>query len=337
MPVPTASKPDAARTPASIVLPPPRVPAWHAVTRGVALFFGLFLLLQVWAELRAESLWTDWWWIDLRPVSPFTARGLLALYGILLVIFALSGDEPKPLRFLCWACSIALFGFALWNTFRWYGDLTTGAIRSPVHVPCFLQTAAFLSVVMAGLARRPSDGERGGAFLIGLLTFDVCVVILPLVQILCAGSLDDRGKFDTMVVIVPENDTGDENALKVCVSILKASPRSPVCLIGSAERIAAWSDRLSAEMKADVNHLETIESTGDDRRAIRALAKRAVEAKWSSILAVGEAIGLPRWRIQIARIPLAVTQAPFTRRTPDEWGRILAELPLFWMSVLRPE
>lgn len=57
----------------------------HHGLRGVALFFGLFSLLNLVGELRTPGFDQNVWWLDLRPLPAAATAGVLALAGLLLV------------------------------------------------------------------------------------------------------------------------------------------------------------------------------------------------------------------------------------------------------------
>ena len=66
----------------------------HACARGVAMFFGLFALVNLVGELRTPGFDQNIWWLDLRPLPASVSAVLLALAGVLLVWWALRPAAP---------------------------------------------------------------------------------------------------------------------------------------------------------------------------------------------------------------------------------------------------
>lgn len=76
------------------------------VARGVALFFGLFSLLNVLGELRTPGFDANGWWIDFRPLSryilpelPYYMLREVAALWVYYLRPLVSHDSPKLERF----------------------------------------------------------------------------------------------------------------------------------------------------------------------------------------------------------------------------------------------
>lgn len=327
-----ASKsPSTAKTPSP---PPETLPAWLPVSRGVALFLSGFLLLQVWGEMQFPSTSSVWWWIDLRPLPPLATRALMSLHGCLLLLFAVHGEEARPLRALTWCGTAALFAVSLLNAYQWYARLGAGEIATPVRIPVFLQTAAFLSVALAGLSVRiPENVERRKNLVAGMIAFDICLVLFPLAQILCLGPVDDRGDADVVVIRIPYSDSDAIEEARLAIAGELTWER-PVCLIGSRESLELWSSVLTATRGEERREVHLLQSEEERAFPLAELKKLATEQAWTSALVVAEPLTLPRNRMLTARIGLSTTQLPLERAVPSDWGRILRELPALWVTYL---
>src|SRR5512144_1726484 len=63
------------------------------IARGVALFFGLFSLLNLIGESRTPGFDENVWWLDLRPLPGAAPATALGLAGLLLVWWGLRPAE----------------------------------------------------------------------------------------------------------------------------------------------------------------------------------------------------------------------------------------------------
>lgn len=179
-------------------------PRWKSISRGVALFLGMFSLLNLAGQLRYAGFDANIWWIDLRAVPAPAARGLLSLVAVLLICFAV---RPQAGRFRWWltfAALLTLLGVSLTNTARYYELLRGGQIRGGALLPYSLHIAACLSVVLAGVLSRGTSGtthgSTGSSVRLMFLTVLICMFAFPLAQMMCFGPTDYRRPADAVVV-----------------------------------------------------------------------------------------------------------------------------------------
>src|SRR4051812_21064682 len=123
------------------------VPAWLAVSRAVAFFFGAFTLLNIFGEIRHPGFDANIWWIDVRGFPVQAARGALSFAAMLLIAFALRPAMSAFRRRVTFIVVLALFGAALWNAFVFYALLKRGQISTNFAVPFSLHVAASLAVI----------------------------------------------------------------------------------------------------------------------------------------------------------------------------------------------
>ena len=88
--------------------PEPDPPGWLAVSRGVAIFVGFFCLLNLAGELFHPGFDANIWWIDLRPIPMQAVRAILALAGLLLLIFGAHPVDHPIVRTLTRSCVLSL-------------------------------------------------------------------------------------------------------------------------------------------------------------------------------------------------------------------------------------
>lgn len=313
----------------------PEAPLWHAVSRGVALFLGAWCLLDVWSDVRFPSAETNWIWIDLRPLPAIAARGGLSLLGVLLLYFAIGKTLSPPLRGLSIGLTGALFGAALINTVQWYGAVSEGEIRSLVRVPLVLQTAAFSSVILAGLIAHASQEVTPPArkhWILAIVVFDVCLVLLPVTQILCSGTVDDRRSHDVLLIDLAAASEPElaESTRERIFELARENPDAALALIGDTSTTRVLRDELAAEWPARaIVVAERPDRAGDRKSMVRALA---AEHQWRRALACGDPVVLPRLRFDALRAGLVVSQVPLRWEIPDDWPAIGREIPALWLS-----
>ena len=180
---------------------PVAAPVWFAATRAVALFFGLFALLNVAGSLTNSGFDANIWWIDLRPVSSAMAQSFLVFAALLLIMFAVVPNFRGLFRFLARATALLLLCVAVWNTSKYYTLVKSGEVTSDIRVPFSLYVAGCFLLIHIGLLVKPPVATRPirDGF-IGLLTFALCLVAFPLAQMYCFGKTDYRRKADAIVV-----------------------------------------------------------------------------------------------------------------------------------------
>ncbi|VAX42160.1 hypothetical protein MNBD_PLANCTO02-810, partial [hydrothermal vent metagenome] len=214
---PQRNQPREGRYPARPVVPPasfpPPVmtPVWLSIPKAVAFFLGLLTLLNLFGSHDTTPLSASFWWIDLRLWSPQMARGLMGVAAVIFLLFAAVTNLPRYLRTVAMIVVITLLLVSVKNSYSFYQQLNNGEIYSTAFFPASLYTALLLLFVLAGLLVESGvQKNRGIAFLLGAITFVLCVVGFPLAQMYCEGKTDYRRATDVAVVF--QNQTkGDKN------------------------------------------------------------------------------------------------------------------------------
>lgn len=169
--------------------------------RGVALFFGLFSLLNVLGDWRHPGFDATLWWIDVRWIDPPVRQGLALATSALLLRFAVAPRMGQLLHAVFLAVLLLLTVACAANVVTFWRLLLSGSIRSACPVPLSLLLIAFL-VLIAWAARISigiSDSQRSRWVWI-ILTSCGCSVLFPLGQMLCFGCTDYRRPADVIVV-----------------------------------------------------------------------------------------------------------------------------------------
>ena len=122
----------------------------HAAARGVALFFGLFALVNLVGELRAPGFDQNIWWLDLRPLPAGVSAALLGIAGVLLVWWALRPAAPGWRRVLTAGVLAALAIVAFRNGLTFYNVWRDGLIRPWLGVPVLVRAGARAAASVVG-------------------------------------------------------------------------------------------------------------------------------------------------------------------------------------------
>jgi vancomycin permeability regulator SanA len=174
------------------------------VGRSLALFVGLFSLLNLAGDLAKPGFDANVWWIDLRPLSAGAGRIVLAMSGVLLTVFGIRRNPGRIFRttalFVTGGLSIA----AIWNVAHFYLLMARGAVHRGFPLPFSFFVCLALAWIMAALVATSRSTSaitsckwRGAAMVV---TWLVCLVGMPLAQMVCFGRTDYRRPADAVVV-----------------------------------------------------------------------------------------------------------------------------------------
>jgi len=175
----------------------------EALSRGVALFLGIFCLLNLVIRFRGADLDGNLLWIDLRFLPRVLAQAFLFLTATLLVAFALRRAGSAWRRRLTLA-TLALLGLSgLENLLTFYALFVLGHIvpATPIAFSSFVLAA--LATVGASVWRRKARAlERRGIVSLHIAgVFIGCALVFPVLQMFCFGKTDYRRAADAAVVL----------------------------------------------------------------------------------------------------------------------------------------
>jgi vancomycin permeability regulator SanA len=174
---------------------------WNALPRGLALFLGGFSLLNSFASLRGAGFDANLWWLDLHFLPKLFARLLLLTGGACLLGFALRPPHSAWRRWLTLACAGALGIAATVNTAQFYLLLACGTVRSGIPIALSLFVAAALGLIFLVTLRNRIASDSGlPRFRIWAVCL-ACLLVFPVLQMLCFGETDYRRPADVAVVL----------------------------------------------------------------------------------------------------------------------------------------
>lgn len=179
----------------------------YAFTRGIALFFGVFSLLNVLACLVGNGTNMNMWWIDLTQLSLDWEGntyhfGFIVelLAGICMIVWAKQPACGYIRQFVTCILVALLAIFAATNAVSYWQTLASGQLYSASPIPLSL----LLTLIFAWIAFRVATASNSYTGLIGggvvLATCLAMALVFPLLQIGFFGTTDYRRDADTAVV-----------------------------------------------------------------------------------------------------------------------------------------
>lgn len=322
--------------------------ASSGVTRGIALFFGGFTLLNLVGELRVQGFDLNHWWIDLRPLPGDLARLLLAVLAGLFVAFGL-WPQARPWRR---GLTVALGAAAVWvaagNAVNFFRLCGRGVIRTSLPLPLSLVVALALAAVVLAAARPAArTGARPWSV---ALTVLACLVLFPLAQVFCLGKTDYRRSADAIVVfgarVYADGRPSDALADRVRTACALYREGLAPCLMVSggpgdgaiheADAMARLAEDLGVPATAIVR-----DRAGTSTEATVANTAAIFDRQGGGgqrILAVSHFYHLPRIRLAYLRAGREVVTVPAVESytlTKLPWF-VAREVPALWVYYLRP-
>jgi uncharacterized SAM-binding protein YcdF (DUF218 family) len=298
------------------------------MARGIALFLGVFTLLNLAGDLRFAGASGNVWWLDLPLVPLPLARVLLGFVAVALLWFALA----HPPAAVTLAAATLVFVAAVSNAVVYYALLARGAIHSSVPIPLSLLIAASMLVIVAHRSAVESPRSIVVAFLASAIVF-------PLAQIATFGMTDYRRPADVIVVFgakayadgTPSDALADR--VRTACALYRAGLAPRLLFSGgpgepaAMQRLAASLGVPSAAILSDPAGVNT-ESTARNTVALLHPPAR--------ILAVSHFYHLPRIKMTYQRHGTEVYTVPCGDSVPTSMPfNVTREVAAFWRYYLR--
>jgi uncharacterized SAM-binding protein YcdF (DUF218 family) len=165
--------------------------------RGLALFLGLFTLVNLAGDFRLGGTDANLWWIDLSPLPVLPRRTLLAAIAAVLLAYAVAPPrrDARLRRALAYVFLGIAAGAAVANAIHYYVLLARGDIATSLPVPLSLFVAAALLMIVAAHRRESAPGSPAW-----VLVFLAASVLFPVAQTTLFGLTDYRRPADLIVV-----------------------------------------------------------------------------------------------------------------------------------------
>jgi uncharacterized SAM-binding protein YcdF (DUF218 family) len=164
--------------------------------RGVALFMGVFSLLNAAGDLLSPGFDANRWWIDLRPLPHALSLALLTAGGALLLAHGLRAAARGWRRVATFVVALFLLAVTASNAVTAVVMRLAGRIGGASWVPFSLCVTLALSAVLVSLSAEAPPVARWRVALVAALL----AVLAPLGQMLSFGRTDYRRPADVIVV-----------------------------------------------------------------------------------------------------------------------------------------
>jgi uncharacterized SAM-binding protein YcdF (DUF218 family) len=322
-----------------------------AVPRGLALFLGLFSLLNIVGELRSPGFDANLWWINLPGNWRLMECGLLAWSAGCMLWFAghqrLTGLQQRVLTGTFGSLVLVAIG----NMASFYRLLASGAIQAPYPVSFSAFVAACLAIIIAGLwwPDVSTDTRRSRIYLPAMCSTAIaCGLIFPIAQMICFGMTDYRRPADVIVVFGAKVHANGQLS-----SVLEERVRTGCELyhsglarhilfsggpgVGNIHETDAMRKR-AIELGVAADAI-TLDRDGLDTESTVINTLRLGQARgWNRILAVSQFFHLPRIKLAFHRHRSEVYTVPAVRLYQLRYLPyfMLREVAAWWLYYVRP-
>ena len=164
--------------------------------RGVALFMGVFSLLNAAGDLLSPGFDANRWWIDLRPLPHALSLALLTAGGALLAAHGVRTAARGWRRVATFVAALFLLAVTASNAVTAVVMRLAGRVGGASWVPFSLGVTLALAAVLVSLS---SEAPRVARWRVALVAA-LLAVVSPLGQMLSFGRTDYRRPADVIVV-----------------------------------------------------------------------------------------------------------------------------------------
>ncbi len=324
------------------------------VPRGLALFLGLFALLNIVGELRAPGFDANPWWINLPGDWQWLDRLLLGWSACCLLWFAGRRRLVPTQRNVLAVTFGLLILVSLWNVVTFAVLLSRDVVHTLSPIPFSALVAMGLIVVLGGLwwpltDASASNGRRSRLYDCSIgMTFVMCGLLFPVAQMVCFGMTDYRRPADVAVVFGAKvHANGDlssilEERVRTGCELYHSGLAKHVVFSGGpgvgAVHETEGMRRRALELGVPVAAI-TLDRDGwdTDLTAINTL-RLARQRGWKRVLAVSQFFHLPRIKLAYHRHGSEVHTVPAMRIYKFRYlpYYMLREVAAWWWYYVRP-
>jgi vancomycin permeability regulator SanA len=335
------------------------------IPRGIALFFGVFGLLNLVGELVSPGFDANLWWIDLPAFSNTSERALLGWAALCFLGFARSCELSARNKIVLTATIAVLLEASIWNAATVSNLIASQAIQSRSFVSFSGCVTGALLLIICGIwstcaPARPSQDRSTAPSPIGpsdplspqsttvritviLFTAACCAVVFPLAQMYCFGSTDYRRQADVIVILGSRVyadgavslaldqrlQTGAELYHQGLASHLLMSGGPGDGEIHETDAMRDRAIQLGVPVAAIFLDREGLDTQATAVNTVR----RCRECGWHRVLAVSHFYHLPRIKLAFHRHGMEVYTVPAveTRALPKLPYYLLREIAALWM------
>lgn len=290
-----------------------------SVARGVALFLGLFTILNLLGDLRFGGAGANLWWIDFWPLPLWLSRVLLLVVAVALIA------RFRPVLILTLA-------FALLNAIRYYWLLSRGVIHTALPIPLSLPVAAAIAFIIL-TPKRPTSRW------IVALSFAGSVLLFPIAQISLFGLTDYRRPADLVVVFGARADANGRpsdtlaDRVRTAATLYRDGLARRVLMSGGPGEGAYSEPEVMRRYARTLGVPDSAISLDEQGLNTEATVRNTPHVR---VLAVSDFYHLPRIKMTYQRYGLEVFTVPARTTVPGSMPfNIAREDAAFWAYYLR--
>jgi uncharacterized SAM-binding protein YcdF (DUF218 family) len=305
--------------------------------RGLAMFLGVFTLVNVVGASRAAGFDANLWWIDLRFLPPAAPGPILAVAAVGLLCFSV-GRWAGPMRIGLAIVTAALTAAVLANTLLFYRQWLHGRIRPGVPVPLSLALAGVLGCMCWRVLATPGPtGPRRRAGVLAALA--ASAIAFPLAQIYFFGKTDYRRHADAIVVFgartyadgTPSMALADRTRTAVT---LYRQGLAPALVFSGGPGDGATSEpqamrAMALSMGVPASAITVDEGGRNTERTVDDTVPLFDQRHYRTVLAVSHFYHLPRVKLAYARALSAAGSPVEVLTVPAQSDQVLPQMPWY--------
>ncbi len=322
-----------------------------AVPRGIALFLGLFSLLNIVGELRAPGFDANLWWINLPGNWRLMECGLLVWSSVCLLWFAGHRRLSRLQQILFTTTLGLLLAASMWNMAGYYRLLASGVIQSSYPMSFSAWVAVCLSVIIGGLwwpSFAPDEKHSRIHYPVMISLCVACGLMFPVAQMICFGMTDYRRPADVIVVFGAKVHANGalssvlEERVRTGCELYRSGLARRVLFsggpgVGGVHETEAMRHR-ALELGVAPDDI-TLDRDGLDTESTAINTLHLGQTRgWKRVLAVSQFFHLPRIKLAFHRHGSEVYTVPAVRLYQLRYLPyfMLREVAAWWLYYVRP-
>jgi vancomycin permeability regulator SanA len=319
----------------------------RGIIRGIALFFGVFSVLNILVSRLGTARGEDIWWISFRWLPSPAVTLLQVAAAVLLLLFALKPSMGLVRRWLTVGICVVYVAYASINTFDYYRLLAAGSFATSFPVPFSLfVVAVFVAVGLA--AWRMHDKASS---LLENITLPVCALavalLFPFAQFLTFGHTDYARKADVAVVFGAHAyadgrlSTSLKDRVDRSITLYRDGLVDTLLFTGGIDASGTNEPEKMRDYAVDAgipaSAIVLDDGGSDTDRSVRNTAPMLREMGAKTVLAVSQFYHLPRIKMAYRGAHVNVLTVPASKSRPipgTPWFTV-RETVAFWAYWLR--
>lgn len=319
----------------------------RGAVRGIALFLGVFSLLNVLVSQFGTDRLENIWWVDLSFLPPWLATLLSLGLAVGLVGFALFPRMHIVRRHVTSGLGVTFVFIALINTVSYYWALFNGTFIAHLPIPFSLVIAGVMVLVTRAVRIQSRSKGDGGEWIYVAAFAALGLVLFPLGQMIFFGSTDYRAKADVAVVfgarVYPNLalSTTVKDRVDTAIDLYDAKLVPKILLTGGldADGIDETEGMRNYAIGKGVPAGAIIIDNLGNNTDLSVINTAAIikEKKYTRVLAVSQAYHLPRIKMayRAQHINVRTVPAKTSLPIPQTPAFMMREVPAFWVYWLR--